>query len=187
MKVDEFTRRAIEEKIATMGDYVKISYLSNCLKKSLDFDTRKFVLTNLSKLYEDRKMFNEAGKMLSFAADINTTFNGKISYFLKSTELFIKGGSYDEADLAFKKAGAIANTSQKIELKKRVKEMYQIQAKEYLGKDKRKNAAGAYEKLLTLDLDPQEKDDIKAKLVVLYENLGKVREFYNMRKSLGLS
>ncbi len=186
MNTDEFTRRAIEEKIATMGDYVKISYLSNSLKKSLDFDTRKFVLTTLSKLYEDRKMFKEAGKMLSFSADINTTFNGKLSDFLKSTELFVKGGSYDDADLAFKKALAVANTSQRTELKKRVKEMYQTRAKEYLAKDKRKNAAEAYEKLLSLDLDPQEKDAIKAKLIVLYESLGKVREFYNMRKSLGL-
>jgi len=186
MNANEFTRRAIEEKIATMGDYVKISHLSNCLKKSLDFDTRKFVLSTLSRLYEDRKMFKEAGKMLSFSADINTTFNGKISDFLKSTELFIRGGSYDEADLAFKKALAVANTPQRTELKKRVKDMYQIQAKECLAKDKRKNAVEAYEKLLTLDLDPQEKDGVKAKLIVLYESLGKVREFYNMRKSLGL-
>ncbi len=186
MNTNEFTRRAIEEKIAAMGDYVKISYLSNSLKKSLDFDTRKFVLTTLSRLYEDRKMLNEAGKMLSFSADINTTFNGKITDFLKSTELFIKGGSYDEADMSFKKALAVANTSQKTELKKRVKDMYQVQAKEYLARDKRKNAVKAYEKLLSLDLDPQEKDAIKAKLVVLYESLGKVREFYNMRKSLGL-
>ena len=81
---------------------------------------------------------------------------------------------------------AVANISQRTELKKRVKEMYQIQAKEYLAKDKRKNAVGTDEKLLTLDLDSQEEDNIKAKLIVLYESLGKVREFYNMRKSLGL-
>src|SRR3989344_1600558 len=184
MKIEDISRKAVEEKISTMGDYVKIGYLSNCLKKSLDFDTRKFVLTTLSKLYEDRKMFNAAGKMLSFAADINTTFNGKISDFLNSTELFIKVGSYDEADLAFKKATSIANISQKTELKKRVKEIYQIQAKEHLKKDRRKNAAEVYERLLTVDLDPQEKDEIKAKLIVLYESLGKIREFYSMRRSL---
>src|SRR3989344_1562860 len=173
MKIEDISRKAVEEKISTMGDYVKIGYLSNCLKKSLDFDTRKFVLTTLSKLYEDRKMFNAAGKMLSFAADINATFNGKISDFLNSTELFIKGGSYDEADLIFRKATSMANISQKTE-----------QAKEHLKKDKRRNAAEVYEKLLTLDLDPQEKDEIKAKLIVLYESLGKIREFYSMRRSL---
>jgi len=186
MKIEEITKKAIEDKIATMGDYVKISYLSGCLKKTLDFDARKFVLITLTKLYEERKMFSEAGKMMSFAADINTTFNGKITDFIKSTELFIKGGSYDDADLSFKKALAAATTSQRNEIKGRVKEMYRMQAKDHLSKDKRKNALEVYEKMLTLDLNPVEMEEVKAKLVVLYESLGKVREFYSMRKSMGI-
>src|SRR3989304_1542726 len=100
MKIEYYTRRAIEEKISTMGDYVKIGYLSNCLKRSLDFDTRRFVLTSLSKLYEDKKMFLDAAKSIGNAADINTTFQGKIGDFVKSTELFTKARSYNEADIA---------------------------------------------------------------------------------------
>ncbi len=181
---EDLTKRGIEEKISTMGDYVKISYLSLCLKKTLDFDARKFTLLTLAKLYEERKMFNEAGKMMSFAADINTTFNGKINDFIRSTELFIKGGSYDDADMSFKKALITANTSQKNEIKNRVKEMYKVQAKEHLSNDKRKNALEAYEKLLTLELNSIEKEEVKSKLLNLYESLGKVREFYNMKKSI---
>src|SRR3989344_6825246 len=157
MKIEGFTRRAVEEKISTMGDYVKIGYLTSCLKQSLDFDTRKFVLTTLSSLYENKRMYLDAGKMMSYAAEINTTFNGKISDFLKSTEFFIKGGEYDEADMSFKKAIALGNISQKAEMKKRVKELYKSQAGDFLVRDKRKNAVEAYEKLLSMELGESEK------------------------------
>ena len=63
--------------------------------------------------------------------------------------------------------------------------MFRVQAKEYLSKDKRKNAVEAYEMLLKLDLDETEKLDIKTKLLPLYESLGRVREFINLKKSLG--
>ena len=185
MKLEEFTRRAIEEKISAMGDYVKIGYLNNCLKRNLDFDSRRFVLTTLSILYEDRKMFADAGKMINFAAEINTTFNGKIHDYLKSVELFVKSGNYDEAELATKKALASANLSQKNEIKRRCKEMFKTQVKEYLSKDKRKNAVEVYEILLKLDLNESEKLEIREKLLPLYESLGRVREFINLRKSLG--
>ena len=185
MKLGEFTRKDIEEKISTMGDYVKIGYLNNCLKGNLDFDARRFVLTNLSALYEERKMFADAGKMINFAAEINTTFNGKIHDYLKSVELFIKSGSYDDAELAVKKALSSANLSQKNEIKRRCKETYKSQVQEYLSKDKRKNAVEVYEILLKLDLDESEKRDIREKLLPLYERLGRVREFINLRKSLG--
>ncbi len=185
MKIEEFTRRAIEEEISNKGEYVKIGYLSNCLKRNLDFDARRFVLTTLSALYEDKKMFADAGKMINFAAEINTTFNGKIQDYLKSAELFIKSANYDLAELAIKKALTSANLSQKNEIKKRYKEMYNVQVREYLSKDKRKNAAEAYEMLLKLDLNESERLEVRSKLLPLYESLGRVREFINLRKSLG--
>ena len=63
--------------------------------------------------------------------------------------------------------------------------MFKTQVREYLSKDKRKNAVEAYEILLKLDLNESEKLEIREKLLPLYESLGRVREFINLRKSLG--
>src|SRR3989344_1894106 len=103
------TKKIVEEKLKTMGDYVKMDYLSGCLKNSLDFETRKFVLTTLSRIYESRAMYSEAGKLIKASADINTTFDSKIGDFMKAVELFVKAGNYDEADNTFNKAIVLGN------------------------------------------------------------------------------
>lgn len=176
------TRKEVEAKIASVGDYVKMDYLSACLKKQIDFDTKKFVLTKLAAIYETRGMYAEAAKMMRYSADINTTFDGKLSDFMKSTELFVKGGNYDEADVSFTKALGCANTMQKESIKSKRKEYYKNQAKEYVKKDKRKHAMETYEKLLMLDLNQSEKQEVQNALLPLYEKLGKVKEFYNLKK-----
>ena len=70
------TRRDVEQKLTSVGDYVRIDYLSGLLKESLDFDTRKFVLVKLSGLYEMKSMFLEGAKLMRGAAEINVTFSG---------------------------------------------------------------------------------------------------------------
>jgi tetratricopeptide (TPR) repeat protein len=182
--IKESGRKEIEAKLATMGDYVKIDYLARCLQQNLDFDTRKFVLLTLSKLYESRNMYAEAAKLMRGAADINTTFQGKIGDFLKSAELYSRAGVFDEADISIQKALASANTSQRPLIKKQQKEYYMTQAKLLMQKDKRTNAMKAYEKILALELSPQEKTEVQNILMGLYEKLGKVREFYNLKRSM---
>ena len=182
MRGQGVSRREIEEKISTMGDYVRIDYLSRCLDNGLDLDTRKFVLLRLAGIYEARRMFNEAGKLLRAAATINTTIRAQIQDFLKSGDLYVKGGGFDEADLSFNKALALANTREKLEVKKFTKESYKTQARAYLNVDKRSNAVRTYEKLLRLDLDTGEKEEVKKMLLELYSKLGKIREFYALEK-----
>lgn len=177
------TRKEIEAKLNSVGDYVKMDYLADCLKKSVDFDTKKFVLTKLSSIYESRKMFAEAAKLMRTSADINTTFEGKMNDFMKSVDLFIKGGNYDDADASFNKALVLGNQRQKDDIKLKRKELYKAQAKDLFKKDKRKHAMDIYEKLLTLDLTPAERDEVNKTLSGLYEKLGKVKEFYGLKKS----
>lgn len=177
------TRREIEEKIAKVGDYVKMDYLARCLKSNLDFDTRKYVLNTLAKVYESRGMFSEAGKLMRASADINTTFEGKTNDFVKSVELFVKATNFDEAETTFSKALALATGMQKDRLKLKRKEFYKAKAQELLKKDQRKHAMTAYEKLLALDLNAQEKQEVQGILAGLYEKLGKVREYYNIKKA----
>lgn len=184
IKEVDITRREIEERLTRVGDYVKMDFLSQCLKKQLDFDTRRFVLITLSAIYESRKMYLEAAKLIRAAADINTTFESKMNDFSKATELFIKAVDFDNADISFGKALVSANERQKIGLKIKMKETYKAQAKEFILKDKRKHAMDTYEKLLTLDLDSLEKKEVQHNLIKLYEKLGKVKEYYALQKAL---
>ncbi len=185
MDVREVTRREVEAKLATVGDYVKMDYLQACLKKQLDFDTKKFVLTKLSGIYESRKMFLEAGRLTRISADINTTYDGKIGDFVRSAELFIKGGNFSEADVSVVKALADATQKQKVQIKSKIKEHYKLQASELLKRDKRKNAMDVYQKILTMpELTVDEKKDAQLKLLNLYEKLGKIKEYSSLKRQI---
>ncbi|MEK6825335.1 MAG: hypothetical protein AABY00_00960 [Nanoarchaeota archaeon] len=184
MEKRNITRKDIEEKLVSVGDYVKMDYLQKCLKMQLDFDTRKFALNKLAAIYESRKMYLEAARLIRIAADINATYEAKINDFVKSLELFIKGGNFSEADITLAKALGTANERQKVAIKLKTKEVYKAQAQEYLSRDKRKHACETYEKLLGMDLNPLEKKEVQEQLLFLYNKLGKIIESGNLRKSM---
>ena len=183
--VKEGTKREIEAKLAKQGDYVKIDYLVSCLQQNLDFDTRKFVLTQLARLYENKGMLAEAGRLMRNAADINTTFAAKISDFLASAKMFARAGKFEEADLSIRKALASGNTREKADIKSKQKLMYMAEADVLLGKEKRREALTAFEKLQTLDLTPTEKANVENTLLGLYEKLGRVSDFMALKRKLG--
>ena len=184
MQVREKSRREIEEKLKTLGNYVKIDYLLSCLKQPVDFDTRKFVLVNLGQLYKEKKMYLEAGKMMQSAAPINTTFKGMIEDYVKSGELFVKAGSFDNADIAFEKALACGNEREKFEIKQKKIDFIKAQGEVYLKNDKRNSALLTYEKLLSLNLAESERREVQTKLLGLYERLGKIREFNSLKRAM---
>ncbi|HLC54307.1 MAG TPA: hypothetical protein VJK07_01625 [Candidatus Nanoarchaeia archaeon] len=181
MAIQEATKQDIQAKLAKMGDYVKIDYLSRVLSSGLDFETRKFVLLELSKLYESRSMYLEAGKLMKNAAEINTTFKGKITDFMKSVELYVRGGNYQEGDAIFAQTLALATDRERPELKVLLKGYYFTLARTFAKADKRNHAKKAYEKLLTLELNPQEKKETQEQLLSLYQKLGNIRDFYKLR------
>lgn len=177
-------RKEVEAKLALSGDYVKMDYLQACLKKQLDFDTKRFVMLKLATIYESRRIFLEAAKLMRNVADINTTNEGKVNDFAKSMDLFIKSGNYSEAELSLKKAIAVATDTQKVALKLRMKELFKAQAKEYLAKDKRKHAAETYEKMLEIGLNPLERREVQNALLQLYQKLGRVQDYYSLEKNI---
>jgi len=179
--IAERTRAEIEKRIAGMGDYVKMSYLQRALKSGLDFDARRFVLLTLGKIYEERKMFLEAARIIKAAAEINITFKDKMRDFMRAVELNIKAGDYAESDRIFAQALALGNTQEKFEIKMHRKNYYLKQGKELVSKDKRNNAKLIYEKLLTLELAMNEKKEAQNVLLELYKRLGNIRDYYNLK------
>ena len=184
MRVKERIRQEIEEKLGGMGDYVKMDYLLNCLKNDLDFETRRFVFVKLTGLYEDRKMFSDAAKMMLSAAEMNTLYQNKINDFVKSCDLYIKAGNYKIAETVMKKALEIANEKQKEEVKNSIIEFFKTRGKSFSDNNKRKHAVDVYEHLLDLQLNESEKGEIREKLSKLYENLGRIRDYYRVRKQI---
>ncbi len=184
MNIKERNRQEIEAKLAGMGDYVRMDYLQRALKSGLDFDSRKFVLLRLTKIYEERKMFLEAARLMRAAADINTTFKSKGSDYMKSVKLLIKGGDFDEAERVLKQALTCGNEPDKAEMKNQFKKYFTEQAQNYTNIDKRNQAKKVYEKMLSLNLSGNEKAQIQGKLLELYEKLGLVKEYYNLKKTM---
>ncbi len=185
MEVREQKRHEIEARLATMGDYIKMEYLNSCLKTPLDYDTRKFVMIKLAGIYELQKMFPEAARLFRNMADISSTTQGKINDYIKSGELFVKGGKYEDSDFSFNKAMLLGEGLQKNVVKNAMKEAYKTQAKIHLQRGKRKHAMDTYEKLLTLDLDVGERREFQNALMNLYQQLGRVRELMAMKRTIG--
>ena len=103
---------------------------------------------------------------------------------MKASELYIKGGNYEEADRIFSQSLSLGNSKEKSEMKKNFKEYYITQAKIYLNQDKRNYSRIAFEKALTLDLDIDERRKIQKQLLDLYDKLGMIKEFYSLKGSI---
>ena len=183
MQLKERSRQEIQARLASMGYYVKIDYLGRALNSNLDFDARKFVLVELSRLYESRGMTLEAGRLMKNAAEINSTFKSKIQDYIKSVELYIKGGNYTAGDLVFAQALALTTEREKPELKRMIKKFYFDQAQVYVKLDRRNQAKKIYEKLMSIELDASEKKEVQNLLLDLYQKLGNISEYYKLRDS----
>ena len=182
---ETFTKEEISSKIKGMGDYVKMDFLQKCLKSNLDFETRKFVLVRLAAIYEDRKMFGDSGKLLRFASDINTSNDNRVIDLVKSVEMFIKAGAFEEADISYKKAINVVKDIERNRIIEIVKEFYKLQGKLYEASGKRRNAMAIYEKILKdFSLDHDEKKLFQSRLLEIYQKLGKVREFIALKEKL---
>ncbi len=185
MLVRETTRKEIEEKFVGMNEYVRIDYLTSCLKSNLDFETRKFVLVKLSGLLENKGMFLDAGKAMKSAAEINTAKQNKINDFMKAAELFIRGGDYDMADATRQKLAQIVEGEQLVLLDRILKETYRVQAKYLIEKHRRKQAIEVYEKMVEIEKMTNEKAELQKKLLELYESVGEMNKFILLKRKIG--
>ena len=182
--VVEKSRNEIEAKLKTMGDYVKMSYLQRAAKSQLDFDTRKFVLIELAKIYEQKHMYLDAGKTIKASAEITTTFREKMMQFMKAVEFNVHGNDFAEAERIFSQALALGNDREKWEMKQQFKQFHFMQAQDYLKHDRRSNAKVLYQKMLSMDLAPNERADVQNQLLQLYYKLGNVREYHALKDKM---
>jgi len=150
----DMTKADIDEALKGKGDYVKIDYLDRFLKSNPPLEKKKYAYQKLAEVYEQRGMFLDAAKCYNSISLCSITFAEKIKSHVKEAELSIKGGNLHNADEAMKKALGESNSALKI-----------------------------YEKLLLMGPSDQEREEIKAKLTKLYEQTGRLKDYFRLKGS----
>ena len=185
IQVREQTIEEIKEKVGEMNTFLnKINYLESAVRvPGFSFEIKRFLWDMLCGLYKERKMFERAARAMSARAGMEVSFRDKIDSYLTAAELFAKVGKIDDAEEMFVRAGRDANVEEKTKIKLARKNIYLVLAKGLEAKGRRAGAVKFYEKLIKMNLDDIERDEISEKLLRMYKALGMFRE----AKLLGIS
>ena len=103
----------IEKELLGKGEFVQIDYLGAFLKEDLPTDIRKFAMLKMADLYAKKYMFIESAKIYNNLSIRTIPFKEKIEYHVKEAEMYIKGGSFRDADSAIQRAMNQANAFEK--------------------------------------------------------------------------
>ncbi|VVB79473.1 Uncharacterised protein [uncultured archaeon] len=172
------SRSEIDSVLSGLGDFVQIDHLVRFLKEpDTNQDTKKYSYLKLASIYEKKAMFFDASKAYDSAAIYCLNDQEKSAYYIKEAESLIKGGFFEQVEKSIQKASQGMSIQEKQNIYTKVKLLYKKQAEIYESQLKRSNAVRVYEKMLELKITDQEKAEIKAKLVELYEKLGKKKEY----------
>ena len=79
---------------------------------------------------------------------------------------------------------ALGNDREKWEMKQQFKQFHFAQAQAYLKQDRRNQAKMLYQKMLSMDLNPQEKAEVQNRLLELYLKLGNTREYHVLKDKM---
>jgi len=166
-------KQEVEDILEGKGDFVRIDYLTRYLKTMPPLEMRKFAYMKLVEIYDSKKMFSDSADCYKNLAINSVTFVDKIKYFIEQTKSHVKGFSFEEADRSLKRALGEANSRQKKEIYAEVIKFYKEQGEELEKGGKKNNAAKLYEKLYRMHLKEEDKEEIKEKLIGLYDSLGR--------------
>jgi tetratricopeptide (TPR) repeat protein len=169
----DMSKGEIEKELRGKGDFVQIDYLTKFIDKKPPIHIKKFALMKLIEIYENKKMYNDAARMYEQLAINAISFSERIDFFVKEAEYYIKSGYLEKADSAMRRAMELSTIIKKAEIYKEIKEFYKKQAEICERESKRNNATKIYEKLLIMRITENEREEIKHKLLNLYESLGK--------------
>lgn len=175
-------KHEIEEILQKKGDFVQIDYLSELLEQNPPLEIKQFAYEKLAELFGKKGLYSEAGKMYENRALSSVKFKEIITDYMKASKVYLKGGEFDRAEKAMKKAMAEASESEKKQIYEEFKNYLKEQGEQYEKIKKRKNAATVYEKLMEINLSDEERKEIKEKLLKIYENLGRVQDYFSLEK-----
>jgi len=180
----EISKEEIDKFVLGKGDFVQIDHLSELLKENLSLDIKKYVALKLVDIYERRSMLTDAAKMFDLIALNSIAFTEKMKNYVRSAGMFIRAGEFERAEETVRKAQSYANASEKNEINFIIKDFYKRQAEIYEKEIRRASAVKIYERLLEMNLNEEERKEVKEKLLDLYERLGRMREYFDLKKGV---
>ncbi len=176
------TKSEIEKELQGKGDYVQIDTLRRYLKEMIPIDMRKFASLKLAEIYERRSMFSEAAFLFNFLVDNAISYQERMDFLLREMGDFIRVGFFDRADGVMNKIIAEVKPMERTKYIDAVKNFYRGQALAYEKEKRRSKAVEIYEKLVDMKgVSDAEKEDIKAKLLMLYRELGLTQKYLQLK------
>jgi tetratricopeptide (TPR) repeat protein len=180
----EMTKLEIEKELKNQGDYVQIDNITRFLKQNLPLDLKKFVILKLVEIYEKRTMFQAAADLYNKLTELTVISSEKIEYSIKEIKAYIQAGLYDKAELTIKKIVAEVNLAERAKIVNSIRDFYKIQAENYEKQGRRNKALQTYERMLTMNYSELEKNGINKKLLILYRELGLIKEYLALEKKI---
>lgn len=181
MQILENNLEEVKRKADTMSDFLKMEYLELCAQKFIDFYILKYCYTELIRLYKSKLLYLDALKYLTKLRSMSLSDDEKSQLFVKEIEILIKGGYYDRVDVAYK--NSIKLTDDVYLLRRKIIELYKLEADKFEKSNKNQSLLRIYEKLIPM-LSDAEKDEYQKKLLVVYKKLGKVKESLALERSI---
>jgi tetratricopeptide (TPR) repeat protein len=173
----DMSKSEINSFLENKNEFTQIDYLNKYIELNPTIELKHFAFLKLSRIYEKKGFYSEAGKNYENAANYSINFSEKVKNYVKGIAMFIKSKQFERAEQTIKKALYKANENQKKEIYSVIKKIYKNEAENCEKNLKRNNAAIIYEKLIQMNLSDEEKKDIKNKLSYLYEKLGKFNNY----------
>ncbi len=166
----------IESALEGKGDFVKIDYLTRYLKLMPPIEMRKFAYLKLAQVYIEKGMFIDAAKSFRNAAVNSVSFREKQENFFEEARSYVQAGKFDESDKALRRAMDEANKNEKEIIYTKILEAYKEEALKLEKANKPGGLVSLYEKMLRMKFPEADHEEIKEKLLELYERLGKIKE-----------
>lgn len=169
-------RGEIERELKGKGDFVQIDYLTRFIAQKPPLHEKKFAFMKLIEIYEKKGMFNDIAKIYSNLAILATSPQERIDSLIKEIKSYIQGGRFEEADATMRRVMDEVTIVKKADIYEDIKNFYKKQAEIFEKESKRNHSIKVYEKLLSMKITDVERNEVKGKLLNLYEQLGKFRE-----------
>lgn len=182
MLTKDMTITQIEEELNKHSDFLKIDMLTRFTYDILPNEQKIFLYKKLMELYKNNNMPYEAAKIAKNIAMLSELHKDKEKYHIVEAELYIVSGHLERVNIAMRDAMANANATERDNITYTIKEFYKIQAALYERDLKRRKASEIYEKVLEMNLMPSERQQVKEKLLDLYDKLGKIQEYFKLKK-----
>ncbi len=171
------SKSEIERELKGKGDFIQIDYLNRFIAQKPPLHEKKFAFMKLIGIYDSKKMFNDVAKIYNNLALLALSQQERVECLIKETKAYIQGGRFDEGDSVMRRAMDEVTIVRKADIYEDIKKFYRKEGENYERENKRNHAIKVYEKLLSMKISENEKNEIKSKLLGLYDQLGKFREY----------